>query len=95
MNDGGLLCTAVLAPLSPSAALLSLLHPDVAQHHLFLTGESSPTSTERSPTQLPDVVSSVLGVVYDIMDDSDRVDGEEATLENALTCWARTISFPS
>lgn len=78
MNDGGLLCSAVLSPLSPSAALLSLLHPDVAQHRLFLTSETSPTSS----TQLPDVVSSVLGVVYDIMDDSDGMDGEEGTLEN-------------
>lgn len=95
MNDGGLLCTAVLSPLSPSAALLSLLHPDVAQHHLFLTDESSPTATEHSPTELPDVVSRVLGVVYDIMDHSNGVDGEEGMLENALTCWAKAISFPT
>lgn len=85
MDDGGLLCTAVLSPLSPSAALLSLLRPDVAQHRLLLTSETSLAATEPSSTQLPDVVSSVLGVVYDIMDHSDGMDGEEATLGNALT----------
>lgn len=86
MDDGGLLCTAVLSPLSPSTARLSLLHPDVSRHRLLLSSQASPTATEHGSTELPDVVSSVLGVVYDIMDHSDGMDGEEGTLGKALMC---------
>lgn len=77
MTDGGLLCTAVLSPLSPSAALLSLLRPDVARQHQFLAGEPGAVATGHSPGELPEVVSSVLGVGYDIMDDRDGTEGEE------------------
>lgn len=90
MNDRGLLCTAILSPLSPSTALLSLLHPDVSQHHLVVASETGTTAPTPSSSQLPDVVNSVLGIVYDIMDDSDRMDGEEGIIDigsGALSCW--------
>lgn len=83
MNDGGLLCTAVLSPLSPSAALLSLLRPDPPEHRLFPTSETSPAPPEHSSTGLPDAVSSVLGVLDDIMD------GEEPDPEKALNQLSR------
>lgn len=81
MNDHGLLCTAVLAPLSPSAALLSLLPPDISHHHLFLTSETTTSTTQHSSSELPDMVNSVLGVVHGIMEYSDRMDGEEGIID--------------
>lgn len=85
VTDGGLLCTAVLAPLSPSAALLSLLVPDVAQQLQFLTSGTTEPSWD-----LPDVVSSVLGVVYDIMDHSDGAEGEDGRSgDHPVPEWAQ------
>lgn len=87
MNVRGLLCTAVLSPLSPSAALLSLLQPDVSQHHLVAVSEAGTSTPTPSSSQLPDVVNSVLGIVYGIMDDGDRMDGEEGMIgPGALSC---------
>lgn len=73
MNDSGLMCSAVLSPLSPSTALLSILQPGITQHPQLLTTEVGAPSAAESSAELPDVVSSVLGVVYDIMEE----DGEE------------------
>lgn len=77
MNDHGLLSTAILGPLSPSAALLSLLDPEISHHHLFLTSETTTSAPTRSSSELPHAVNSVLGVVYGTMEDSDLMDGEE------------------
>lgn len=77
MNDHGLLSTAILGPLSPSAALLSLLDPDISHHRLFLTSETTTSAPKRSLSELPHAVNSVLGVVYGTMEDSDLMDGEE------------------
>lgn len=77
MNDHGLLSTAILDPLSPSAALLNLLDPDISHHHLFLANETTTSAPKRNSSELPHTVNSVLGVVYGIMEDSDRMDGEE------------------
>lgn len=79
VDDGGLLCSAVLSPLSPSAALLSLLPPDVAQARLLLTHQTSPAAT--GSTHLPRVVGGLLGVVCDLMEHSDTTDGEEEPLK--------------
>lgn len=64
--------------MSHSTALLTVLHSGVTQHDQYLTTEINAPATAESSTELPDVVSSVLGVVYDIMEeDGDGVDGED------------------
>lgn len=71
------MCSAVLSPLSHSTALLTVLMPGIAQHNQLLTTEIVTPATAESSADLPDVVSSVLGVVYDIMEeDCDSVDGK-------------------
>lgn len=70
------MCSAVLSPLSPSTALLSILQPGITRHPQLLTTEVSAPSVAESSAELPDVVSSVLGVVYDIMEE----DGEEGVV---------------
>lgn len=77
VNDSGLVRSAVLSPLSHSTALLTILQSAVSQHNQFLTTEIIAPATGESSTELPDVVSSVLGVVYDIMEeDGDTINGE-------------------
>ena len=77
MIDSGLVCSAVLSPMSHSTALLTILQPGVSQHNKLLTTENIDPSTAETSTDLPDVVSSVLGVVYEIMEkDGDIVDGK-------------------
>lgn len=74
VNDNGLLCSAVLSPLSYSTALLSILQPVIVQS-LKSTEVITPALSETS-ADLPDIVNSVLGVVYDIMkQDGDSVNG--------------------
>lgn len=81
VNDRGLVCSAVLSPLSHSTALLTILQPGITQHDRFLTTETSAPAAADGSAELPDVVSSVLGVVYDIMEeDGDSVDGEDAVV---------------
>ncbi|KAM4734842.1 treslin isoform 2-T2 [Anableps anableps] len=77
VNHNGLLCPAVFSPLSHSTALLTILQPMILQHDQFLkTSITAPVSAETS-ADLPDVVNSVLGVIYDIMnEDSDGTDDE-------------------
>ncbi len=78
VNDRGVVSSAVLSPLSHATALLTVLHTGISQHNQFLTSEIIAPATAESSTELPDVVSSVLGVVYDIMEeDGDSVDGED------------------
>lgn len=72
------MCSAVLSPLSHSTALLTIFQSGITQHDQFLTTEIIAPATAESSAELPDVVSSVLGVVYDIMEeDGDSVDGED------------------
>uniref|UniRef100_H3CYF8 Uncharacterized protein n=1 Tax=Tetraodon nigroviridis TaxID=99883 RepID=H3CYF8_TETNG len=85
VDDGGLLCSAVLSPLSPSAALLSLLPPDVAQARLLLTHQTSPAAT--GSTHLPRVVGGLLGVVCDLMEHSDTTD--EPPSDPPVPEWAQ------
>ena len=71
------MCTAVLSPLSHSTALLIILQPGITQHEQLLTTETIAPATADTSADLPDVVSSVLGVVYDIMEeDGDSGDGK-------------------
>nr|XP_040018278.1 treslin isoform X1 [Gasterosteus aculeatus aculeatus] len=76
VNDSGLVCSAVFSPVSHSTALLTILQSEVTQHAQFPMTDIAVATAETS-AQLPDIVSSVLGVVYDIMaedEDEDAVD---------------------
>uniref|UniRef100_A0A087XAD4 Uncharacterized protein n=1 Tax=Poecilia formosa TaxID=48698 RepID=A0A087XAD4_POEFO len=77
VGHSGLSCPAVFSPLSQSTALLTVFQPIVLQHdQLLKTNVSAPSAAETS-ADLPEVVNSVLGVVYDIMNqDGDRTDDE-------------------
>ncbi|KAM7002219.1 treslin [Tautogolabrus adspersus] len=88
VNDGSLMSSAVLSPLSHSTALLTVLHSGITQHEQFPTAENiSPATAETSP-ELPEVVSSVLGVVYDIMEeDSDSLD--DTSKDHQVPEWAQ------
>ncbi|XP_072242442.1 treslin [Leuresthes tenuis] len=74
VNDNGSVCSAVFSPQSHSTALLTILQPTVVQpDQLPRTKVIVPVTAETS-ADLPDVVSSVLGVVYDIMnEDGDGI----------------------
>ncbi|XP_068169286.1 treslin isoform X2 [Antennarius striatus] len=78
VDDSGLVCTAVLSPLSHSTALLTVLQPGIAQRdHERLIAETIGPATAENSADLPDVVSSVLGVVYDMMEeDGDHIDDQ-------------------
>lgn len=83
MNDSSLVCSAILSPLSPFTALLTVLQPDVTLHSRLLTSQVITPATADTSTDLPDVVSSVLGVVYGIMEeDGDSGDGEGVTISS-------------
>ncbi|XP_008408979.1 treslin isoform X2 [Poecilia reticulata] len=79
VSHSGLSCPAVFSPLSQSTALLTVFQPILLQHDKLLkTNVSTPTpvATETS-ADLPEVVNSVLGMVYDIMNqDGDGTDDE-------------------
>ncbi|XP_060932902.1 treslin [Limanda limanda] len=86
--DSGLVCSAVLSPMSNSTALLTILQPGVTQRDTLLTTENIDPSTAETSTDLPDVVSSVLGVVYDIMEkDGDIVD--DKLNDQPVSEWAQ------
>lgn len=73
-----LLCSAILSPLSPSAALLTVLQPGLSEfsqlsQSLKVTQHPVPSDAPADDlVGLPDVVSRVLGVVFDMMEE----DGE-------------------
>ncbi|XP_041651864.1 treslin [Cheilinus undulatus] len=88
VKDCGLVSSAVLSPLSPSTALLTVLQSEITQHKAFPTAENITTATAETSTELPEVVSSVLGVVYDIMEeDGDGVD--DASRNHQVPEWAQ------
>lgn len=77
VNDGSLVCAAVLSPLSHSTALLTILQPGVPHCEQSLTTDITAPATTEMSADLPDIVSSVLHVVYDIMEeDGERADGK-------------------
>lgn len=87
VTDRGLLSSAVLSPLSRSTALLTVLQPGITQHDPRLAAEPSGPSAADGSADLPDVVSSVLGVVYDIMEeDGVSVEGEETPSGSHAAC---------
>ncbi|XP_051548860.1 treslin-like isoform X2 [Myxocyprinus asiaticus] len=71
VSEGGVVCSAVLSVLSSCTALVTVLQPLVTlgDEHLpasFISSETADISTD-----LPDVVSSVLNVMYDTMENED------------------------
>ncbi|XP_040895306.1 treslin isoform X2 [Toxotes jaculatrix] len=93
VNDSGLVCSAVLSPISHSSALLTILQPGITQHDSLLTTETVAPATADTSADLPDVVSSVLGVVYDIMEeDGDSVDDEPVA--HLVPEWAQQEVSP-
>uniref|UniRef100_A0A3B4T330 TOPBP1 interacting checkpoint and replication regulator n=1 Tax=Seriola dumerili TaxID=41447 RepID=A0A3B4T330_SERDU len=88
VNDSGLVCSAVLSPWSHSTALLTILQPEITGHDPLLTTETIAPATADTSADLPDVVSSVLGVVYDIMEeDNDRLN--EKLKDHVVPEWAQ------
>ncbi|KAE8296774.1 Treslin TopBP1-interacting checkpoint and replication regulator [Larimichthys crocea] len=88
VNDSGLVCSAVLSPLSHCTALLTILQSGITQQDQFMTPEIIAPATAESSAELPDVVSSVLGVVYEIMEkDGDTVDDQPK--DHQVPEWAQ------
>ncbi|KAF3855182.1 hypothetical protein F7725_023237 [Dissostichus mawsoni] len=88
VKDSGLVYSAVLSPLSHTTALLTILQSGVAQNEQILTSEIIAPATSETSADLPDVVSSVLGVVYDIMEeDGDTV--EDQPIDHQVPEWAQ------
>ncbi|KAM8892044.1 treslin isoform 2-T2 [Spinachia spinachia] len=85
VNDSSLVCSAVLSPVSHSTALLTILQSEVTQRDQFPAAAIAAATAETS-AELPDIVSSVLGVVYDIMAE-DEV--EDALDDRPVPEWAQ------
>uniref|UniRef100_A0A672IZC1 Uncharacterized protein n=1 Tax=Salarias fasciatus TaxID=181472 RepID=A0A672IZC1_SALFA len=93
MNDRGLVCSAVLSPLSHFTARLTVLQPAAPQPDRRLAAGVVAPATPETSAELPDVVSSVLGVVYKIMEDGDGSSDnreDDAVPEWALQEFSRT-----
>ncbi|XP_012717946.2 treslin [Fundulus heteroclitus] len=77
VSHDGLLCPAIFSPLSQSTALLTIVQPLILQHEQLLKTEITAPVAAESSADLPDVVNSVLSVIYDIMnEDGDETNGE-------------------
>ncbi|KAI3371069.1 hypothetical protein L3Q82_023703, partial [Scortum barcoo] len=88
VNDSGLMYSAVLSPTSHCTALLTVLHSGDTRHDQLLTSDIIGPATAESSAELPDVVSSVLEVVYNIMEeDSDSVDDQPT--DHQVPEWAQ------
>ncbi|XP_056138313.1 treslin [Lampris incognitus] len=88
VNNGDLVCSAILTPLSAFTALLTILKPGVAQDSQVLSTDVIVPATASTSTDLPDVVSSVLGMVYDIMEKDGDI-GEGHLQEPQVPEWAQ------
>uniref|UniRef100_A0A8C1Q4I8 Treslin N-terminal domain-containing protein n=1 Tax=Cyprinus carpio TaxID=7962 RepID=A0A8C1Q4I8_CYPCA len=73
VSEGGVVCSAVLYVLSSCMAQLTVLQPLVTQEDQLLPTHVPLDCTDIS-SDLPDVVSSVLNVMYNIMEDEDCSD---------------------
>ncbi len=71
VNERGVVCSAVLSVLSSCTAQLTVLQPLVTQEDQLLPTHIVPLDTADISNDLPDVVSSVLNVIYDIIEDED------------------------
>lgn len=74
VSEGGVLCSAVLSVLSSCMAQLTVLQPLVTQEDQLLPADLVSLDTTDISSDLPDVVSSVLNVMYDIMEEEDCSD---------------------
>ncbi|KAM6972945.1 treslin [Aplochiton taeniatus] len=83
VNDGGLVCPAVLSPLSAFTALLTVLQPGITRDNQLLTAAATAPSPDVS-----DVVSRVLGVVHDIMD-TEQDSGDAQVNKPQVPEWAQ------
>ncbi|XP_075946106.1 treslin [Anarhichas minor] len=89
VNDSGLVCSAVLSPMSHSTALLTVLQSEVTEHDQFLTTEVITPATAETSAELPDIVSSVLGVVYDIMEEEEEDTVDDQPKDHPVPEWAQ------
>ncbi|XP_034089220.1 treslin isoform X3 [Gymnodraco acuticeps] len=89
VKDNGLVYSAVLSPLSHTTALLTILQSGVAQNEQILTSEILAPATSETSADLPDVVSSVLGVVYDIMEEDGGDTVEDQPIGHQVPEWAQ------
>ncbi|CAK6954482.1 treslin [Scomber scombrus] len=88
VGDSGLVSSAVLSPLSHFTALLTVLQHRITQNDQLLTADIVAPAAAETSSDLPDVVSSVLGVVYDIMEeDGDGIDDQP--ISHPVPEWAQ------
>ncbi|XP_077568455.1 treslin [Stigmatopora nigra] len=80
--------TAVLSPLSNCTGLLTLLQPNFNRHQLHHNTEITSTASKISP-DLPEVVNSVLGVVYDMLEEDNGSIEEQPNVDDAIPEWAK------
>ncbi|XP_036432110.1 LOW QUALITY PROTEIN: treslin [Colossoma macropomum] len=74
VSEGSLVRSAVLSVLSPYIALLTVLQPLATHCEEVLDKSLISSETAENSADLPDVVHSVLNVMYDIMKDEDRTE---------------------
>ncbi|KAL1247593.1 hypothetical protein QQF64_022969 [Cirrhinus molitorella] len=77
VSEGGVVYSAVLSVLSSCTAQLAVFQPLVTQEDQPLSADLVSMDTTDISSDLPDVVSSVLNVMYDIMKDEDCSDQAE------------------
>ncbi|XP_061780817.1 treslin isoform X2 [Nerophis lumbriciformis] len=89
VSISGLSSSAVLSPLSHVSALLTVIHPAIAQHLQPRTTERiSASTTAGTSADLPGVVSSVLGVVYDMMEQGGD-NADDPPNDHTVPEWAQ------
>ncbi|KAA0724360.1 Treslin TopBP1-interacting checkpoint and replication regulator [Triplophysa tibetana] len=81
VSEGGVVCSAVLSVMSSCTALLTVLQPLVTQGYEHLPDNLVSSETTDEFTDMPDVVSSVLNVIYGIMENEDCSAPEEEHAE--------------
>ncbi|XP_017554944.1 treslin isoform X1 [Pygocentrus nattereri] len=74
ISEGGLVRSAVLSVLSPCTALLTVLQHLPAQCEEVLDKSLISSETGENSADLPDIVQSVLSVMYDIMKDENMTE---------------------
>ncbi|XP_066525723.1 treslin [Hoplias malabaricus] len=85
LSEGGLVQSAVLSVLSPYTALLTVIHPMATRCKEVHNTNHFSSESEDNTTDLPDIVSSVLNVMYDIMENDDCT---EELNNHQITEWA-------
>ncbi|XP_031688892.1 treslin isoform X2 [Oncorhynchus kisutch] len=96
VSDGGdLPCSAFLSPLSALTALLTVLRPSVASGYHTLTMDIIAPAAADNSSDLPEIVSSVLGGFYDIMegDGAPRVEHQVPDwAQQELSHWSSPLT---